>query len=104
MSLKPLFHALMISAGLAVSATSASAQDWWKPYSGYSSRYGGYGSSCAGGVCRPTYGAGYSRSGRYGSYAHRPPYSRPYNTGIVPPHRDYHSPYSHRSGYSPFYD
>lgn len=120
MSLKSLLRVTMICA-VAVSATAASAQDWWnpgswlspKPYYGNSTRSGGYGSPCANGVCRPSYGTSYYHGkGNPGWSGYRPPLYEPVAPSYRPDRSDrygdyeaYHvSPRSSRSRYSPFYE
>lgn len=105
MSLKSLLRTAMFGA-VAISATAAPAQDWWnpgswlapRPHYGYSTQYRGYGSPCANGVCRPSYGAGYYHGkGNPGWSGYRPPMFEP-----APP--SYRSDYSERYGdYEPYY-
>lgn len=125
MTLKPLLRMMMFSAA-AMTATAASAQDWWnpgswltpKPYYGHTTRYGGYGSSCANGVCRPSYGTSYYRgSGNPGWSGYRPPVYEPVSPNYRPDRSDrygdyeayYRSPQSSgpqssRPRHSPFYE
>jgi hypothetical protein len=92
MRLKSLLRAMLLGAA-AVSATAVSAQDWWnpgswispRPHYGYTTRYGGSGSSCANGACRPSYGTGYYHGqGNPGWSGYRPPTYAPVSPNYRP--------------------
>lgn len=120
MSWKSLLRMTMFGVA-AVSATAASAQDWWNPGSwisprpsySHTTRYGGSGSSCANGVCRPSYGTGYYHGkGNPGWSGYRRPTYEPAMPSYRPDYSErygdyeayYRSPQSSRPRYSPFYE
>lgn len=73
MTLKWMVAAVTVCAGLTISVSPASAQDWWNPGRWFSpaptyAYRPAYNSSCPGGVCRPNgYTAGYCRNGSCGN-------------------------------------